>query len=154
MEEPDTALRSALSRMFITLFSTSGCAQILLFFPVVRLAKSHLIFPLEPLWNLTVPHFPLLSTYCPSRWYNPLLVPYLDLPLTFSAVSLSLLSLCTIASRSPRHRGGPRRAHTHPSLVPMLDFSLSALWTPKLIIFFFGAVSYSAPLRECRASWG
>lgn len=44
MEESDTALRSALSSVFIALFSTSGCAQIFLFFPVVRLAKSHLFF--------------------------------------------------------------------------------------------------------------
>lgn len=52
MEESDTALRSALSSMFITLFSTLGCAQIFLLFPVVRLAKSHLFSPLQPLWNL------------------------------------------------------------------------------------------------------
>lgn len=52
MEESDTALRSALSSMFITLFSALGCAQIFLLFPVVRLAKSHLFSPLQPLWNL------------------------------------------------------------------------------------------------------
>ena len=59
MEESDTALRSALLSMFITLFSISGCAQIFPFFPVVRLAKSHKVFFLYILPG-TWPHLTFL----------------------------------------------------------------------------------------------
>lgn len=93
--------------MFITLFSTSGLLKSL-FFSVVRLAKSHLFFPSQSLWNLSVPHFPLLGAY-----YNLshiaislLFIHYLYPGLTLSAISLFLVSLCTVAPGFPPQNVG------------------------------------------------
>lgn len=139
-EECDTALRSALHSMFITLFSTSRCAQIFLFFPWSDL-PNHTSFCLCSLFGISasLPYRAIKTSPC----------------IMLISVSLASCRLSLVAPRSPHSRGDLAVCMSTPCTSLPLNFSFlfpkpsvlycvlfhQAVWMQSIM----GIISFSAP---------